>query len=225
MKIAILCVIILIAFVCSAQAMYQIQVAGGPAYDVFLGKTSDYYSEYIGLNVGGALLLNRWIEPHVRFGGGLLYPGTELLRQYRLFYYPNFRKLVMYRYPVSLGVSFYPWLDRGVNPFFGAEIGAEDVSNFLKNASSDREQDVGWGPDFGILSGVSIPLDDVEEFFLKIGMRARYSNTARYVIAGESNLTQNAADSGYFTTSPEHIFANTWTLGLWVELVWGNGVD
>ncbi len=97
---------------CTSQAMYQIQVAGGPAYDAYLGNAHNFYSEYVGLNVGGALLLNRFWEPHVRFGGGILYPGPELIRQYRLFYYPNFRKLVMYRYPLSLGISIYPWLDQ-----------------------------------------------------------------------------------------------------------------
>ena len=212
-------------WICSASAMYQIQVGGGPAYDVYSGNTRSYYSEYIGLNVGGALLLNRFWEPHVRFGGGILYPGPELIKQYRLYYYPSFRKLVMYRYPVSLGVSIYPWRDMGLSPFFGAEIGAEVVSNFVKNAYSDRQEDVGWGPDYGVISGMSLPLDDVEEFFLKIGMRLRYSNSTRYVLAGESNVAQNAAGSGYIAASPEHIFSNTWTVGLWVELVWGNGAD
>lgn len=215
---------LLLVFFSYSCALYQIQVAGGPAYDKFFGNTGDFYSEYIGLNVGGGLLLNRLVEPHVRFGGGILYPGPELIRQYRLYYYPNFRKLVMYRYPVSLGVSVYPWMDKGPTPFFGAEIGAEVVSSFVQNAYADRQEDVGWGPDYGIISGISFPLDDVEEFFLKTGIRLRYSNSTRYVLAGESNMAQNAY-SGYITTSPEHVFANTWTLGLWVELVWGNGVD
>jgi hypothetical protein len=209
----------------SASAMYQIQVAGGPAYDAYLGNTSKYYTEYYGLNVGGALLLNRFWEPHVRFGGGILYPGTELIKQYRLYYYPTFQKLVMYRYPVSVGLSIYPWLDIGPAPFFGAEIGAEDVSNFVQNIHDDRQEDVGWGPDYGVLSGVSFPLDDVEEFFLKIGIKLRYSNSTRYVLAGSMNVSQNASGSGYVTSSTEHVFPNTWTVGLWVELVWGNGVD
>jgi hypothetical protein len=209
----------------SASAMYQIQVAGGPAHDTYLGNTHNFYSEYIGLNVGGALLLNRFWEPHVRFGGGILYPGSELIRQYRLYYFPNFRKLVMYRYPVSLGVSIYPWRDQGPAAFFGAEIGAEVVSSFVHNDLSDRQEEVGWGPDYGIVSGMSLPLDDVEEFFLKIGMRVRYSNSMRYVLAGESNVAQNAAGSGDSSTGSDHLLPNAWTVGLWVELVWGNGVD
>ena len=117
-------------------------------------------------------------------------------------------------------MNVFPWGMESTQPFFGAEVGAETLSNFATINNYVYNQETGWGPDLGANVGMVFPLDDVNTFFLETGLRCRYSFSTRYVRTGETSSNGTSGGSGD-TEFVEHLLPKAWSIGLWTEIIWG----